>query len=54
MPLYADGKEDLDSTALVAVGYSLGTYVNNKSQERQLSCNLQFVILLGNTTGPTV
>jgi hypothetical protein len=54
MPLYANGKEDLDSTALMAVGYSLGTYANNKTQERQLSCNLQFVILLGNTLAPAV
>ena len=50
-PLYGKGKKDLptDESAVVAVGYTLGTYLNAKTQDPVLSANLQFVILLGRT-----
>jgi hypothetical protein len=51
LPLYSKGKQDLTGDHIVAVGYTLGTYVNTRTNEPNLSSNLQFVILLGETTG---
>jgi hypothetical protein len=47
--LYKDGRRDLDDRSVVAVGYTIGTYLSGKTQERSLSANVQFVVLLGKT-----
>ncbi|KAF8881013.1 hypothetical protein BD779DRAFT_1675678 [Infundibulicybe gibba] len=49
MPLYRNGREDLPMDAIVAVGYTLNTYVRhyNGGSTEQLSSNVLFVILLG-------
>ncbi|KAF8877033.1 hypothetical protein BD779DRAFT_1475393 [Infundibulicybe gibba] len=48
MPLYRKGHEDLPNDAIVAVGYTLNTYIShyNGGSSEHLSVNVQFVILL--------
>ena len=50
-PLYKNGQRELPEGAVVAVGYTLGTYVSQGSGKVGLSSNLQFVILLGVAAG---
>ena len=52
LPLYRGGKRDLTDRAVVAVGYTVGTWEARESKENYLSTNLQFVILLGNAAAP--
>lgn len=47
LPLYKKGRADLPPNSLVAVGYTLSTYLGNQSGMTILSSNIQFVILLG-------
>ena len=53
LPLYRGGKRDLSNKAVVAVGYTVGTWTG-RSGESDLSTNLQFVILLGNAAAKPV
>ena len=46
-PIFEDGKQDLPSDSLVAVGYTLGTYTSDGYTAPNLSTNIQFVIFLG-------
>jgi hypothetical protein len=50
LPIYSKGSQDLSGDHVVAVGYTLGTYLNTRTSEPNLSSNIQFVILLGETT----
>ena len=52
--LYKNGRRDLDDRSVVAVGYTLGTYMTQKNSSRSLSTNVQFVVLLGKTMEHTV
>jgi hypothetical protein len=53
LPLYRDGKRDLSDKAVVAVGYTVGTW-EGRSGDKNLSTNLQFVILLGNAAAKPI
>ena len=46
LPLYWKGIRDLSEQAVVAVGYTLGTWIG-RNGEKNLSTNLQFLIVLG-------
>jgi hypothetical protein len=46
LPLYRNGIKDLQHNAVVAVGYTLGTWTR-RSGDVNLSTNLQFIIMLG-------
>lgn len=48
-PLFKNGSQDLPANAVVAVGYTLSTYVAERSGLTVLSSNIQFAILLGLT-----
>jgi len=47
LPIYDNGKSDLPEHAVVAVGYTLNTYVGEHTGALILSSNIQFAILLG-------
>jgi hypothetical protein len=47
LPLYKKGRANLPPNSLVAVGYTLSTYLGNQSGMTILSSNIQFIILLG-------
>jgi hypothetical protein len=49
LPLYKKGSRDLPANAVVAVGYTLSTYIGKQTGSPILSSNIQFVILLGMT-----
>jgi len=53
-PLYKGGRRDLPDNSVVAVGYTLSTYVGGNSGATCLSSNVQFVILLGLTGAPVL
>jgi hypothetical protein len=46
-PLFGKGSRDLPADSLVAVGYTISTYVSERYPDPKLSTNVQFVILLG-------
>lgn len=45
-PLYKKGNHDVPKDSVVAVGYTVGTYVSSNSGAKYLSSNIQFVVVL--------
>ena len=55
LPLYADGAEDLPPEMLTVVGYTLNTFIYNRSANpgaTAVSFNILFVIALGEINRP--